>query len=217
MNFTKNTSNSNNNQNKEYLCEGRYEVQKKLGEGTYGTVYKCFDTQKNQLVAVKKLKFHFENEGVPATSIREIGILRGLKHQNLVSLKDVSKDYSEKNCIYLSFEMMDMDLNGFIKLRNKQVPVFEIKRIMFEIIKGVNHLHENRIFHRDLKPDNVLIKKDISQVKLADFGLSRTIHQPFRPMSREIMTLWYRSPEACMGYKDYSIGVDCWAVGCIFA
>ena len=217
MNFTKNTSNSNNNQNKEYLCEGRYEVQKKLGEGTYGTVYKCFDTQKNQLVAVKKLKFHFENEGVPATSIREIGILRGLKHENLVSLKDVSKDYSEKNCIYLSFEMMDMDLNGFIKLRNKQVPVFEIKRIMFEIIKGVNHLHENRIFHRDLKPDNVLIKKDISQVKLADFGLSRTIHQPFRPMSREIMTLWYRSPEACMSYKDYSIGVDCWAVGCIFA
>lgn len=211
------TSTFNYQGNTKTICSGRYNVLKKLGEGTYGTIYKCFDTRKEQTVAVKQLKFHHENEGIPATSIREIGILRSLNHENLVFLKDIARDDSEKNSLFLSFEMMDMDLGSFIKSRNRMVPMFEVKRIMYEIIKGVNHLHENRVFHRDLKPDNVLISGDLSKIKLADFGLSRTIHQPFRPMSREIMTLWYRSPEACMGYKEYSIGVDCWAIGCIFA
>lgn len=188
-----------------------------MGEGTYGTVYKCYDVKKQTVVAVKKLKFHHEDQGIPATSVREIGILRSMNHENLVFLKDIARDDVEKNSLYLSFEMVDMDLNTFIKNRNRQVPIFEIKKIMLQIIKGVNHLHENRIFHRDLKPDNVLVSDDLSKVKLADFGLSRTVHQPFRPMSREIMTLWYRSPESCMGYKEYSIGVDCWAIGCIFA
>ena len=139
------------------ICSGRYEILKKLGEGTYGTVYKCYDTRKEQVVAVKKLKFHHENEGIPATSIREIGILRSMKHENLVFLKDIARDDSEKNSLYLSFEMMDSDLGSFIKSRNRQVPIHEIKKIMYEIIKGVDHLHQNRIFHRDLKPENVLV------------------------------------------------------------
>ena len=161
---------------KKQICSGRYDILKKLGEGTYGTVYKCFDNRKQQTVAVKKLKFHHENEGIPATSIREIGILRSLNHENLVFLKDIARDDGEKNSLYLSFEMMDMDLGTFIKSRNRTVPIFEVKKIVYEILKGVNHLHENRVFHRDLKPDNVLISKDLTKVKLADFGLSRTVH-----------------------------------------
>lgn len=113
--------------------------------------------------------------------------------------------------------MMDMDLSSLIKHHKRKVPNMLIKKIMFKIITAVDYLHQNRVFHRDLKPDNILVSENCSEVKLADFGLSRTIHQPFRPYSREIMTLWYRSPEACMGYKGYSIGVDVWAVACIFA
>lgn len=127
-------------------------------------------------MAVKKLKFHYENEGIPATSIREIGILRSMNHENLVFLKDIARDKNEKNSLYLSFEMMEMDLSAFIKSRQRQVPIFEVKKIMYEIIKGVDYLHKNRIFHRDLKPDNILMMKDLSKIKIADFGLSRTIH-----------------------------------------
>lgn len=212
-----NTNTKTKEQNPKYIGNKRYKVEEKLGEGTYGTVYKCLDLLKKETVAVKKIKFHYQNEGIPATSIREIGILRSLNHPNLVNLKDIIQIEEEKDSLYLSFQMMDMDLSKFIKLHDRKVPHKLIKKIMFEIVKAVDYLHENRVFHRDLKPDNVLISNDCSKVKLADFGLSRTIHQPFRPYSREIMTLWYRSPEACMGYKEYSIGVDVWAVACIFA
>ena len=200
-----------------YLANKRYKIILKLGEGTYGTVFKCLDTVKNEVVAIKKLKFHHEKEGIPATSIREIGILRSMIHPNLVTLKDIHQVDGEKMSLYLSFEMMEMDLSALIKKHNRKLPRPLIKRIMFKVVSAVDHLHKNRVFHRDLKPDNILISNDGDDVKLADFGLSRTIHQPFRPYSREIMTLWYRSPESCMGHKEYSIGVDVWAVGCIFA
>lgn len=87
---------------------------------------------------------------------------------------------------------------------------------MYSLVKGIDYLHKHRIIHRDIKPENVLISRDGSNVKIADFGLSRTIHMPLRPYSREILSLWYRSPELCMGYKNYSIGVDLWALGCVF-
>lgn len=200
-----------------YIAQNRFKVEQKLGEGTYGTVYKCLDVLKNEVVAVKKIKFHYKNEGIPATSIREIGILRALNHPNLVNLKDICQIEDEEDSLYLSFQMMDMDLSRLIKLHNRILPRHLIKISLYKILQGVDYLHQNRVFHRDLKPDNILVSEDCSEVKLADFGLSRTIHQPFRPYSREIMTLWYRSPEACMGYKEYSIGVDVWAVACIFA
>lgn len=212
-----NSKSSKSNKIPKYIAENRFRVEQKLGEGTYGTVYKCLDLVKNEIVAVKKIKFHYKNEGIPATSIREIGILRSLNHPNLVNLKDICQVDTESDSLYLSFEMMDMDLSSLVKLHKRQVPPLLIKTIMFKILTAVDYLHQNRVFHRDLKPDNILVSQDCSQVKLADFGLSRTIHQPFRPYSREIMTLWYRSPEACMGYKGYSIGVDVWAVACIFA
>jgi len=197
------------------IAGGRYVVLSKLGEGTYGTVYKCSDTKKNSTVAIKKIKYHYEGEGIPATSIREIGILRSLNHPNIVGLKDIV--HGDNSSLYLSFEYMNMDLSGFIKKCQREVPLKAIRKIIYQIIKGVHFLHKNRIFHRDLKPDNVLLSEDGSEVKLADFGLARSFHQPFRQYSREILTLWYRSPEACMGYSQYSIGVDCWAIGCIFA
>ena len=153
--------NNHNQLRNKTFCSARYEVIEKLGEGTYGTVFKCYDVKKQTVVAVKKLKFHHEEQGIPATSIREIGILRSMNHENLVFLKDIVRDDAEKNSVYLSFEMVDMDLNTFIKNRNRQVSIFEIKKIMFSIIRGVNHLHENRILHRDLKPDNVLVSENL--------------------------------------------------------
>ena len=166
--------NINQQKTQETIGEGRYLVEKKLGEGTYGTVYRCFDSKKSNIVALKKIKYHYHGEGIPATSIREIGILRSLNHPNIVSLKDIL--HGDDSSLYLAFEYLETDLSGFIKSKNKKVSNKLTKRIIREIIAGVDYLHSKRIFHRDLKPDNILINQDGTGAKLADFGLSRTFH-----------------------------------------
>ena len=88
---------------------------------------------------------------------------------------------------------------------------------MHQILEGVDYLHSNKVFHRDLKPENILVSKAEDLIKICDFGLARTFHQPLRPYTHEVMSLWYRSPELCINSNSYSIGVDTWAIGCIFA
>lgn len=188
-----------------------------LGKGTYGEVYECYETQSRKKVAVKKLiVMSSRRQGIPATTIREIGILRALSHENIVSLKKIDQD---DEGIYLVFEMMDTDLSHMIRKNIELFNPIAIKYILFQILNGVNFMHSKRIFHRDLKPGNILLSTDGEHVKIADFGLSRTIHQPFRPYSPEILTIWYKAPEMCLSNKidDYSIGVDVWSIGCIFA
>lgn len=87
---------------------------------------------------------------------------------------------------------------------------------MYQLIKGVNYCHSRRIIHRDLKPQNILVTQD-QTLKIADFGLARVFTLPIKTLTHEIETLWYRAPEILLGQKEYSLGVDIWAVGCIFA
>lgn len=80
----------------------------------------------------------------------------------------------------------------------------------------MSYCHSQRIFHRDLKPNNVLINKEKMEIRIADFGLARAYSLPLKPYTHEVVTLWYRAPEILLGAKDYSLGVDSWSVGCIF-
>lgn len=86
--------------------------------------------------------------------------------------------------------------------------------IIYQILLGVDYMHKNRIMHRDLKPQNILINNK-NFIKIADFGLSRTFSVPLGKFTKEISTLWYRAPEIMMGDENYSIQVDTWAVGII--
>lgn len=86
---------------------------------------------------------------------------------------------------------------------------------MRQILEGVHYMHSKKVFHRDLKPQNILInQKDM--VKIADFGLSRIVGNRLHTMSKEIETLWYRSPELLLGTVHYDFSVDIWSIGCIF-
>lgn len=87
---------------------------------------------------------------------------------------------------------------------------------MYQLITGVDYCHSRRIIHRDLKPQNILVTED-KVIKIADFGLARVYTIPIKTLTHEIETLWYRAPEVLLGQKEYSLGVDIWAVGCIFA
>jgi len=106
----------NQNRNNNYQRQPeRYERLEKLGEGTYGIVYKAKDTLTNEIVALKKIRLENEEEGMPSTAMREISILKELNHPNIVSLKDVTYVPSEKR-LYIIFEYIEQDLKKFLNL-----------------------------------------------------------------------------------------------------
>ncbi|XP_004432837.2 PREDICTED: cyclin-dependent kinase 3 isoform X3 [Ceratotherium simum simum] len=186
----------------------------KIGEGTYGVVYKAKNKETGQLVALKKIRLDLETEGVPSTAIREISLLKELKHPNIVRLLDVV--HSEKK-LYLVFEFLSQDLKKYMdSTPASELPMHLVKSYLFQLLQGVNFCHSHRVIHRDLKPQNLLIN-ELGAIKLADFGLARAFGVPLRTYTHEVVTLWYRAPEILLGSKFYSTAVDVWSIGCIFA
>ncbi|XP_060169410.1 cell division control protein 2 homolog A-like isoform X2 [Lycium barbarum] len=193
----------------------QYEKVEKIGEGTYGVVYKARDRATNETVALKKIRLEQEDEGVPSTAIREISLLKEMQHGNIVRLLDVV--HSEKR-LYLVFEYLDLDL----KKHMDSSPEFSkdprvVKTFLHQMLRGIAHCHSHRVLHRDLKPQNLLIDPRTNVLKLADFGLGRAFGIPVRTFTHEVVTLWYRAPEILLGSRNYSTPVDVWSAGCIFA
>lgn len=194
----------------------RYAKIEKIGEGTYGVVYKARDTVANQIVAMKKIRLEAEDEGVPSTAIREISLLKELKDKHIVGLLDIIH-IDQK--LYLVFEFLDVDLKRYMDNLNKNrspitMPI--VKKFLHQLNSGLVYCHSHRILHRDLKPQNLLVDKR-NNLKLADFGLARAFGIPMRTYTHEVVTLWYRAPEVLLGSRHYSTAVDMWSVGCIFA
>lgn len=187
----------------------------KIGEGTYGVVYKGRNKLTGQIVAMKKIRLESEEEGIPSTAIREISLLKELKHPNIVCLEDV---LMEDNRLYLIFEFLSMDLKKYMDSipPEKMMPPDLVKSYMYQITSAILFCHRRRILHRDLKPQNLLINKE-GLIKVADFGLGRSFGVPVRIYTHEIVTLWYRAPEVLLGCKRYSCPVDVWSIACILA
>ncbi|KAJ1653593.1 cyclin-dependent kinase 5 [Dispira simplex] len=191
----------------------KYQKIEKLGEGTYGIVYKAQNRETGEVVALKRIRLDKEEEGVPCTAIREISLLKELKHPNIVKLHDVL--HTEKK-LTLVFEHLDSDLKKFIDSCNGELDYQVVKRFMYQLLQGLAYCHQRRVLHRDLKPQNLLINKR-GQLKLADFGLARAFGIPVRSYSYEVVTLWYRAPDVLMESTQYSTTIDLWSAGCIFA
>ncbi|TPX44461.1 hypothetical protein SeLEV6574_g04481 [Synchytrium endobioticum] len=191
----------------------KYQKIEKLGEGTYGIVYKAQNKDLGEIVALKRIRLDNEEEGVPCTAIREISLLKELKHPNILRLYDVI--HTEKK-LTLVFEYMDSDLKKFLDTYAGDIDLPTIKHLMFQLLKGIEYCHANRVLHRDLKPQNLLINKKL-ELKLGDFGLARAFGIPVRSYSHEVVTLWYRAPDVLMGSRQYSTSIDLWSAGCIFA
>jgi len=90
----------------------------------------------------------------------------------------------------------------------------EIWKFSKQVLLAIKYSHENRILHRDLKPQNLLIDGE-GNLKIADFGLARSFTYPMQPLTHEVVTLWYRAPEILLGQEIYTAAIDMWAVGCI--
>nr|BAB61877.1 cyclin-dependent kinase 1 [Acrosiphonia duriuscula] len=206
-----------------YLIHGRYEKIEKLGEGTYGKVYKARDSKTDQVVALKKCRLQLDAEGVPPTTIREVSLLQVLSRSNhvvkLLGVEQIEED--GKVVLYLIFEYLQHDLKKFMdfKKKEKHNPLQPelVKPYLFQLIRGMAFMHQHGVMHRDLKPQNLLVDPKTNVLKIADLGLGRVFALPCKAYTHEIVTLWYRAPEVLLGTKIYSLPVDVWSIGCIFA
>lgn len=191
----------------------KYQKIEKIGEGTYGVVFKAKNRETGELVALKRIRLESEDEGVPCTAIREISLLKELKHPNIVRLYDVI--HTEKK-LTLVFEYLDQDLKKFIDIHDGLLNRAVMKSFLFQLLRGIAFCHANSVLHRDLKPQNLLINKE-GELKLADFGLARAFGIPVKKLTHEVVTLWYRGPDVLLGNQNYAQAVDIWSIGCIFA
>ncbi|XP_078517497.1 cyclin-dependent kinase 17-like isoform X2 [Lissotriton helveticus] len=183
----------------------------KLGEGTYATVYKGRSKLTDNLVALKEIRLEHE-EGAPCTAIREVSLLKDLKHANIVTLHDIV--HTEKS-LTLVFEYLEKDLKQYMDDCGNIMSIQNVKIFLFQLLRGLAYCHRRKVLHRDLKPQNLLIN-DKGELKLADFGLARAKSVPTKTYSNEVVTLWYRPPDVLLGSTEYSTPIDMWGVGCIF-
>jgi renal tumor antigen len=202
---------------------GNYEIVRKIGEGQFSEVYKIRDPKTKMCFAAKKLLENFNEDNFE----KECSEMRMLKldiHPNILSLLDSVYD-GESKVLTLVYELMDMSLYDYIKNRKKCLSETKCKFYLFQLTAGLNHLHRNGIFHRDCKPENILIRCDpymkqvnpwkAEIVKLADFGSICSINSPL-PHSAYVSTRWYRAPECLLTNGYYDQKIDIWALGCVF-
>ncbi|CAH8673018.1 unnamed protein product [Schistosoma haematobium] len=188
----------------------RYTLIKQLGDGTYGSVLLATVQETKEKVAIKKMKrkFYSWNE---CLNLREVKSLSKLSHPNIVKLREIVR---ENNHLYLIFEALENNLYELIKARTKLFQEETIRNIIWQVLDGLDFMHKQGFFHRDMKPENLLCNGP-ETVKLADFGLAREIRS--QPPYTDYVSTRYRAPEVLLRSTSYNSPVDLFAVGCIMA
>lgn len=209
-----------------------YEISIKLGQGTFGEVLKGRHILTGTQVALKKVTIHDAKDGLPITALREIKLLKKLKHPSIVPVIDMafrpSGERGKLGDVYMVEPYMDHDLNGMLENPSIRLEISQIKLYMKQLLEGTLYLHKNRILHRDMKAANLLINNN-GQLQIADFGLARPYRDPGQSWTGKgwtggtnrytnmVVTRWYRPPELLAGEKKYGPPIDMWGIGCILA
>ncbi|KAF3794803.1 Mitogen-activated protein kinase 3 [Nymphaea thermarum] len=199
-----------------FEVDTKYIPIKPIGRGAYGIVCSSINRETNEKVAIKKIHNAFDNRVDALRTLRELMLLRHLRHENVIALKDIMLPTNRSNFrdVYLVYELMDTDLHQIIKssqaLSNDHCQYF-----LFQLLRGLKYLHSANILHRDLKPGNLLVNANCD-LKICDFGLARTSSGKGEFMTEYVVTRWYRAPEL-LCCDNYGPSIDVWSVGCIFA
>mmetsp|Transcript_22984 Transcript_22984/g.20876 ORF Transcript_22984/g.20876 Transcript_22984/m.20876 type:complete len:628 (+) Transcript_22984:115-1998(+) len=208
-----------------FTVSQRYNFQdsKILGRGSFGVVSTAVDTENNKTIAIKRIRPFANDDWDARHTLREIRLLRVLgPHPNIITLYGLSIN-EEKSELYMMMELMDCDLHRVIQSK-QTLTVKHHKCFIKQIIEGIKAMHEVGVFHRDLKPGNILVSKDC-QVRITDFGLARFMDESTRqgtnklnPMTEYVVTRWYRAPELLLSpTSPYDEAIDMWSIGCILA
>ncbi|KAK9369770.1 kinase-like domain-containing protein [Lipomyces kononenkoae] len=186
----------------------------RLGEGTYGVVHRAKDRRTNEIVALKAVRI-FANEkrdGIPNTALREISLLKSLRHKSVIRVLEVAVGETQLDEVYMVMEYAEHDLADLIDYSHARFSISEVKCLMKQLLEGLEYIHKRGIIHRDIKMSNLLLTAR-GILKIADFGLARS--HTDRPMTPGVVTIWYRCPELLFGTKNYTTAVDLWSTGCI--
>mmetsp|Transcript_28549 Transcript_28549/g.37369 ORF Transcript_28549/g.37369 Transcript_28549/m.37369 type:complete len:479 (+) Transcript_28549:51-1487(+) len=207
-----------------FRCEASYGSLKAIGRGSYGVVCSAVDQRVNRKVAIKKITPMAQDIVDAKHVLREIRLMRYLGvHPNIITLEDLwIKDQHDE--LYIVMELLDSDLHRIIQ-SSQPLSDAHFRFFMWQLLRGVKFMHDNKIIHRDLKPGNLLVTRNC-ELRITDFGLARMKPESTDPMNEEeeepmtehVVTRWYRPPELMLCPDGmYGYDVDVWSSGCIFA
>ncbi|KAF7260304.1 hypothetical protein EG68_02105 [Paragonimus skrjabini miyazakii] len=185
-----------------------------IGEGAYGIVVAAFDSKRQEKVAIKKTT-PFEHQTFCQRTYRELKILLGFSHENIIDIKNViliGKSLEDMKDVYIVQSLMDTDLYKLLKFFEASFSLYVF------IFEGLKYIHSANVLHRDLKPSNLLINASCD-LKICDFGLARVNDPDYDHkglLTEYVATRWYRAPEIMLNSKGYTKSIDIWSVGCIF-
>ncbi|RZC32392.1 cyclin-dependent kinase-like 4 [Asbolus verrucosus] len=191
----------------------KYEQISVVGEGSYGLVMKCRHKETDQIVAIKKFLETEEDATIRKMALREIRMLKRLKHENLVTMIEV---FRHRKRFFLVFEFLEGTVLDELEKMPGGLGDERSRERIYQVTRAINYCHSNHIIHRDVKPENVLVSS-LGVVKLCDFGFARLVCISGEPCTEYVATRWYRAPELLVGEANYGAAVDIWAIGCLFA
>jgi NIMA (never in mitosis gene a)-related kinase len=190
----------------------KYEYVKELGSGSYGKVILVRNKRDGEQLALKSIELSKLPSESRDKALQEVQLLRSLDHPNIVRLKD---SFQEKGILHILMEYVDGgDLAQMIKQRNsKPFSEEEIMNIFIQIILALQYIHEKKIVHRDIKPQNIFLTR-VGVAKIGDFGVARTLESTQDLCQTIIGTPYYLSPEVWSN-EPYNSQTDIWSLGCI--
>ncbi|XP_029912344.1 homeodomain-interacting protein kinase 2-like [Myripristis murdjan] len=199
------------------LMSCSYKVESFLGEGTFGKVAKCLNTNTNKMVAIKIMK---DTRRSVQDAKRELAVLKKVKSldPDTCNIVQWNCSFIYRNYMCLEFELLDVSLRDFLKQRNYwPLPLKEIRPILHQCATALKHLKDINIIHTDLKPDNIMMvdrRRQPLRVKIIDFGAACAVSEARQCWY--IQTRWYRSPEVMLGLP-FSEAIDMWSLGTVAA
>ena len=201
-----------------FTVDEHYQLIKQIGHGAYGVVISAFDRKNNMKVAIKKVPKAFEDLIDAKRILREIKLLKFLKHENIITLLDIQRPPHRTGYedIYIVADLMETDLHRVIYSR-QELSDEHIQYFLYQLLRGILYLHSADVIHRDLKPSNLLVNKNCD-LKICDLGLSRGFDMLKEDnLTEYVVTRWYRAPEVILNASNYTKAIDIWGVGCVFA
>ena len=188
------------------LRVGRFEVLRRLGRGGSCIVYAAFDPELHREVAIKLLSGTVDREQM----LHEARALAGLAHPNVLTVFETGV-HDGVDFIITEF-VHGGSLREWVTSLSERGRYGKLLSVLVQVGRGLEAAHRRGLVHRDVKPENVLIKDDV--LKLADFGSCRGIYSK-PPFTEYISTRWYRAPECLLTNGFYGYKMDMWSVGCV--